>query len=142
MKIYSKSTLVITLIVGAIFIINGIKHEPVSLFRIIIGIYIIVQGFYVALTKEGYDEDKLKAKLGKEIYREKFGSFGIFVPYTPIMILLLACLIALIFKVTTIIKIIVAILMIIAVIFSICLAWWYQKELNKRYSEEINKKQG
>ena len=142
MKIYSKSTLVITLIVGAIFIINGIKHEPVSLLHIGVGIYIIVQGLYVALTKEGYDEDKLKAKLGKEIYREKFGSIGIFVPYTSIVILLIACFIALIFEVTTTIRIIVAILMIIAVIFSIYLAYWYQKELNKRYNEEINKKQG
>jgi len=98
MKIYSWYTFLVTLFVGgggiawfAIRLING-KGDFFHLFWIGMGVYLVWKGLKASLTKEGYEEDQRRGKIGKRVYKKLFGPFAPIMPFSTVIFFFLACL--------------------------------------------------
>lgn len=92
MKIHSWKTLLVTIVVGGGFFSYRILHFGGLADLIWLGLfaYLIIQGLHVSFSKDAYDEDNKRAEKGKRVYRKLFGRFGLFVPYTPFVFILLS----------------------------------------------------
>ena len=95
MKIYSWYTLLVTLLVGGggitwltIRLIQG-KGDIFYVFWIGMGIYLACKGLKASLTKEGYEEDQRRGKIGKRVYKKLFGRLAPIMPYSTAIIFLI-----------------------------------------------------
>ena len=53
------------------------------------GIYLACKGLKASLTKEGYEEDQRRGKIGKRVYKKLFGRLAPIMPYSTAIIFLL-----------------------------------------------------
>ncbi|MGI6227356.1 MAG: hypothetical protein ACOYJ1_13990 [Peptococcales bacterium] len=93
MKVYSWKTLIVTILafVYIIWKFEDVVAGEVSAFIFAISLgYLILQGFWVSFTKEGFEKDKQREVSVKRAYRKLFGSWALIAPWGHFILILLA----------------------------------------------------
>ena len=96
MKVYSWKTLLVTIFVGFGFaiwsLLQLIRGEWAHLFWLPMSLWLIFQGFRASLTQKGYEEDQQRGEIGRRVYRKLFGRFALIMPYSGVLLFLMAAM--------------------------------------------------
>lgn len=64
----------------------------IDLFMIIFILYLIMEGMILSFSKEAYEEAEKKRQHHKQLLHKLFGRFALIIPFTPLLLVLLAVL--------------------------------------------------
>lgn len=137
MKIYSWKTLFAS-ILGCGFFIYKIFHFEGFADLIFLGFFffLLVKGFYVSFSKDGFDDETEKSHQIKKFYRKIFGKFAPIAPYFHLILLFLSCITAIILPTW---KWLILSLLLLSIIYSLWVFILYKKYMIiEEQQEKVN----
>jgi small-conductance mechanosensitive channel len=130
MKVQSWPALLATVFVGGPILIFRIKDaifgDIIDYVWCVFILYIVIKGFYVSLSKEGYEEDQRRTARGKRVYRKLFGRFAPVMPYGAIVLILSAWALLMLFPSR---KWLCVLFIVLAIAYSIWLSIVFRKHM-------------
>ena len=137
LNVYSWKTLFVS-ILGCGFFIYKIFHFEGFGDLIFLGFFffLLVKGFYVSFSKDGFDDETEKSNQIKNFYRKIFGRFAPIAPYFHLILMFLTCIVAIILPTW---KWLILSLLMLAIIYAIWIFILYKKHMIKeKQQEKIN----